>query len=162
MSAFRLYEPHSLEEGDAVVDVDDELVRGEVEREFLGEIPRLGPAARRARRPAQAAEEGGKEVSLPVLASTLTTIVVFYPVTTLYGVSKYLFTALALAVVLALFASYVVAMTVVPLFCATFIRIDPGNEHHTASAKEGGLAASADTSKKHRVFRTVIRKFNME
>src|SRR5580700_4466618 len=59
MSAFRLDKPHSLEEGDAVVDVDDELVRGEVEREFLGEIPNLGPAARGARRPAQAAEELG-------------------------------------------------------------------------------------------------------
>ena len=34
------------------------------------------------------------------------------------GVSKYLFTALALGVVLAMAASYVVAMTVVPLFCA--------------------------------------------
>jgi multidrug efflux pump subunit AcrB len=110
---------------------------------------------------AVAAERGGKEVQLAVLAATVSTCIVFFPVVLLYGVSKYLFTALALAVVLALFASYVVAMTVVPLFCATFIRIDPGNEHHTASAKEEGLAASADTSKKHRVFRTVIRKFNM-
>ena len=32
------------------------------------------------------AEKGGQEVSLPVLASTLTTIVVFFPVTFLYGV----------------------------------------------------------------------------
>ena len=45
----------------------------------------------------------------------------------LTGVSKYLFTSLALAVVLALFASYVVAMTVVPLFCAKFIRLNPGH-----------------------------------
>jgi multidrug efflux pump subunit AcrB len=68
-----------------------------------------------------AAEKGGKEVALPVLASTLTTIVVFFPVTLLYGVSKYLFSALALAVVLSLVASYVVAMSVVPLFCSRFI-----------------------------------------
>jgi hydrophobic/amphiphilic exporter-1 (mainly G- bacteria), HAE1 family len=39
-------------------------------------------------------------------------------VTFLYGVSRFQFTALALAVVLSLFASYFVAMTVVPLFCA--------------------------------------------
>ena len=52
-----------------------------------------------------------------MLAATLTTVVVFFPVTFLSGVSKFLFTALALAVVLALFASYFVAMTVVPLFC---------------------------------------------
>ena len=61
-------------------------------------------------------------MALPVLAATLTTAVVFFPVTFLYGVSKFLFSALALAVVLSLFASYVVAMTVVPLFCARFIK----------------------------------------
>ena len=72
--------------------------------------------------PAVAAEQGGREVALPVLAATLTTVVVFFPVTLLYGVSKYLFSSLALAVVLSLFASYVVALTVVPLFCARFVK----------------------------------------
>ena len=72
--------------------------------------------------PAVAAEKGGKEVALPVLAATLTTVVVFFPVTLLYGVSKFLFSSLALAVVLSLFASYFVAMTVVPLFCARFMK----------------------------------------
>jgi multidrug efflux pump subunit AcrB len=73
-------------------------------------------------KPEVAAEKGGKEVALPVLAATLTTVVVFFPVTFLYGVSRFLFSALALAVVLSLFASYAVALTVVPLFCAKFIR----------------------------------------
>jgi multidrug efflux pump subunit AcrB len=72
--------------------------------------------------PSVAAEQGGREVALPVLSATLTTVVVFFPVTLLYGVSKYLFSALALAVVLSLFASYAVAMTVVPLFCARFVK----------------------------------------
>jgi len=72
--------------------------------------------------PEIAAEKGGSEVGLPVLAATLATVVVFFPVTLLSGVSKFLFSALALAVVLSLFASYFVALTVVPLFCAKFIR----------------------------------------
>ncbi len=72
--------------------------------------------------PEVAAEKGGKEVALPVLAATLTTAVVFFPVTFLYGVSRFLFSALAIAVVLSLFASYLVAMTVVPLFCARLIK----------------------------------------
>ncbi len=42
--------------------------------------------------------------------------------TFLYGVSKFLFSALALAVVISLFASYFVAMTVIPLFCARFLK----------------------------------------
>jgi multidrug efflux pump subunit AcrB len=72
--------------------------------------------------PEVAAEKGGEEMALPVLAATLTTSVVFFPVVFLYGVSQFLFTALALSVVLSLFASYVVAMTVVPLFCAMYMR----------------------------------------
>ena len=48
-------------------------------------------------------------MALPVLASTLTTAVVFFPVTLLAGVSKFLFSAMALAVVVSLFASYFVA-----------------------------------------------------
>jgi len=75
--------------------------------------------------PESAAEVGGAEVSLAVLAATLTTVVVFFPVTFLYGVSKFLFTALALAVVISLFASYVVAMTVIPLFCSRFLKAVP-------------------------------------
>ena len=81
-------------------------------------------------KPEVAAEKGGREVALPVLAATLTTAVVFFPVIFLYGVSKFLFVALALSVVLSLFASYVVAMTVVPLFCAKLIKgAHQHNEH---------------------------------
>ena len=80
--------------------------------------------------PAAAAEVGGTEVSLAVLAATLTTVVVFFPVTFLYGVSKFLFTALALAVAISLFASYLVAMTVIPLFCSRFLKAVPHAAGH--------------------------------
>ena len=50
---------------------------------------------------------------MPVLAATLATMIVFFPVIFLNGVSRFLFTALAAAVVLSLAASYLVAMTVV-------------------------------------------------
>ncbi len=75
--------------------------------------------------PMAAAEAGGSEVTLVVLSATLTTVVVFFPVTFLYGVSKFLFSALALSVVISLFASYVVAMTVIPLFCSRFLKAVP-------------------------------------
>jgi multidrug efflux pump subunit AcrB len=84
--------------------------------------------------PEVAAEVGGREVALPVLAATLTTAVVFFPVTFLYGVSRFLFSAMALAVVISLFASFVVAMTVVPLFCARFIKTP--SHHGTPAAEE--------------------------
>jgi len=72
--------------------------------------------------PREAAEKGGMEISLAVLAATCTTSIVFFPVTLFYGVSRYLFTDLALGVVLSIFASYVFALTVVPLYCAQFVR----------------------------------------
>src|ERR1700740_1008918 len=78
--------------------------------------------------PEAAAENGGKEVQLAVLAATLTTAIVFFPVTFLSGVSQFLFTALASSVVLSLFASYFVAMTVVPLFCAKLIKAHQAHE----------------------------------
>ena len=82
--------------------------------------------------PEVAAEQGGAEVSLAVLAATLTTVVVFFPVTFLYGVSKFLFSALALAVAISLFASYFVAMTVIPLFCSRFLK----GVHHAGGDAE--------------------------
>jgi len=81
--------------------------------------------------PEVAAENGGKEVSSAVLTATLVTAIVFFPVTFLSGVSQFLFTALASSVVLSLFASYFVAMTVVPLFCAKLIK---AHQAHEASA----------------------------
>jgi hydrophobic/amphiphilic exporter-1 (mainly G- bacteria), HAE1 family len=85
--------------------------------------------------PAVAADLGANEVALAVLAITLVTVVVFFPVTFLYGVSKYLFTALALAVVISLFASYFVAVSVVPLYCARVLR---GVHEHTGHAESRG------------------------
>ncbi|HEY9136822.1 MAG TPA: efflux RND transporter permease subunit, partial [Terriglobus sp.] len=96
--------------------------------------------------PVVAAENGGKEVALPVLAGTLTTVVVFFPVTMLYGVSKFLFSALALAVVISLFASYFVALTVVPLFCARFIKSPHGEAVHESSEFEVEISANEATA----------------
>jgi multidrug efflux pump subunit AcrB len=80
--------------------------------------------------PMIAAEVGGSEVSLAVLAATLVDVVDFFPVVFLYGVAKFLFSALALAFCLSLLASFVVAMTVIPLFCSRFLKPKPHGEVH--------------------------------
>jgi multidrug efflux pump subunit AcrB len=97
--------------------------------------------------PREAAERGGMEVSLAVLAATSTTSIVFFPVTFLSGVSKYIFTPLALGVVLSIFASYIFAMTVVPLFCATFVRI----HHEEGGPHEGKIS----------FFQRIVVRFNV-
>lgn len=86
----------------------------------MGELPRM------------AAELGGSEVTLAVLAATLVDVVDFFPVTFLYGVSKFLFSALALAFCISLLISFVVAMTVIPLFCSRFLKSAPHHESGTA------------------------------
>ena len=100
--------------------------------------------------PVLAAEKGGREVALAVLAATLTTAIVFFPVVFLYGVSRFLFTALALGVVLSLAGSYFVAMSVVPLFCAQFIRA-PHEIGGETSSGEGFL---------HRILRPFNRAYD--
>jgi multidrug efflux pump subunit AcrB len=97
--------------------------------------------------PREAAEKGGMEVSLAVLAATSTTSIVFFPVTFLSGISKYIFTPLALGVVLSIFASYIFAMTVVPLFCATFVRV-----HHEEEGVHTGRTS---------FFQSMVRGFNV-
>ena len=69
----------------------------------------------------QAALDGGREVARPVLVATFTTGIVFFPVVFLTGIAGFLFTPLAIAVVLALAASLVIALTLVPTTCARFL-----------------------------------------
>ncbi len=87
--------------------------------------------------PMMAAEAGGSEVTLAVLAATLVGVVAFFPVTTLAGVSKFLFSALALSFCLSLFISFAVAMTVIPLFCSRFLKGVPHADHHGQAPHEG-------------------------
>ncbi|HVN93316.1 MAG TPA: efflux RND transporter permease subunit [Terracidiphilus sp.] len=103
--------------------------------------------------PYQASEEGGHEVSMAVLAATFTTAIVFFPVTGFTGVSKYIFTPLALGVALSIFASYFFAMTVVPLFCAKFVRQDPEGR-----TNEGDVDAVEGS--KPKFFRRFLVRFN--
>lgn len=116
--------------------------------------------------PVEASVNGGIEVQLAVLAATCSTSIVFFPVILLVGVSKYLFTSLALAVVLALFASYVVAMTVVPLFCSKFIKLEGHGEHGTEAVEEGIPSAEHAGSreqhpyKRPNLFRRIVTGFN--
>ncbi len=82
--------------------------------------------------PFVAALEGAREVAIPVLVSTVTFCVVFFPVTFLSGMASYLFTPVAVAATLAMAASYLFAITLAPAFSARVLkpRVD-------ASAHEG-------------------------
>ncbi|MSQ59621.1 MAG: efflux RND transporter permease subunit [Betaproteobacteria bacterium] len=70
--------------------------------------------------------EGSREVAMPRTMATLAICIVFSPVAFLYGVSKYLFTPLALAVVFSLLASYILSFTLVPMLSRFLLE----GEHH--------------------------------
>lgn len=70
------------------------------------------------RAPVDAARAGVIEVAGAITASTLTTIVVFVPITFVEGLAGRLFRDQSLAVVCSLLASLLVALTVVPLLAA--------------------------------------------
>ncbi len=80
---------------------------------------------RMGKKPFDAAADGAREVAMPILVSTITFVVVFYPVVFLSGLAKFLFTPLAVAASLAIVASYLASITIVPAFCARFLRAAP-------------------------------------
>lgn len=83
---------------------------------------------------AQAAFDGAKEVAMPVLVTTLTIIIVFFPIIFLTGISKYLFTPLAVVVSLAMIGSRFISMTLVPIMATALFK-----NHSTAEPAKGFL-----------------------
>ncbi len=70
----------------------------------------------------EAAIRGAKEVAGAITASTLTTIIVFVPIVFTQGLTRQLFTDLALTIGYSLAASLVVALTLVPAAASTMLR----------------------------------------
>ncbi len=70
-----------------------------------------------------AAEIGSKEISMAIVASTLTTISVFVPVLFLPGLSGVLFNDMALTIVVSLLTSLFVALTLIPLLSSRFLSL---------------------------------------
>ena len=71
--------------------------------------------------PQEASINGSGEVGMAVLASTITTIVVFLPVIFITGIARLLFTPLALTVAFSLIASYFVSLTVIPVLSRKYL-----------------------------------------
>ncbi|MEM8995057.1 MAG: efflux RND transporter permease subunit, partial [Acidobacteriota bacterium] len=75
-----------------------------------------------------AAEVGAREVAGAIIASTLTTCVIFLPVVFTSTTSGRLFQSLALVVVFALACSLLVALTLVPMLSARFLRLSKAQD----------------------------------
>jgi multidrug efflux pump subunit AcrB len=78
--------------------------------------------------------DGSKEVAVAIFASTATTVAVFLPIGFIGGMIGEFFLPFALAVTFALAASFIVAITIVPLLAYLFIR-----KEHLPEESEGWM-----------------------
>jgi multidrug efflux pump subunit AcrB len=72
--------------------------------------------------------DGAMQIAAPAFVSTLCICIVFVPVVFLTGAARYLFTPLALAVVLAMMASYLLSRTLVPTMVRYLLASEAGRE----------------------------------
>jgi multidrug efflux pump subunit AcrB len=79
--------------------------------------------------------DGASQIAVPTFVSTLSICIVFVPVLLLTGTAQYLFTPLAMAVVFAMLASYLLSRTLVPTMVHHMLRTEVGR--HQAGGAEG-------------------------
>ena len=96
------------------------------------------------RDPARAANEGTRQVVLPILTSTATTLIVFVPFVYLQGELRVFYVPLAIVVALTLGASLLVAFTFIPSLAARVLpRVRRGEGARAATRLDAGTANRA-------------------
>ena len=107
--------------------------------------------------PAQAALDGAGEVAMPVMASTIATMIVFSPVLFLLGKGKYLFTPLAAAVAYSMMASYFVSMTLVPVLSAWFLKPESAYRNSRSLFRRGVIRFNEYFDRFKKIYRTYLK-----
>jgi len=85
--------------------------------------------------------DGAQQIAVPAFVSTLCICIVFVPVFFLSGVAKFLFAPLAMAVIFAMLASYLLSRTVVPTMVKFLLRDHLDEVHHEGEEvkSQGGI-----------------------
>ncbi|MDK2814089.1 MAG: hydrophobic/amphiphilic exporter (mainly bacteria), family [Thermoanaerobacter sp.] len=83
----------------------------------------------------EAASVGASEVTLAIVASTLTTVAVFLPIVFVKGLAGIVFKEMSLTITFSLMSSLIVAITIVPLLSSRLVKVTP-----TEEKKQGFLA----------------------
>ncbi len=87
--------------------------------------------------------EAAREVAMPILASTVTTVVVFLPIFFIVGIARLLLIPLTLTIAISLFTSFFVSRTVTPALCYKFLK----PEHETHRTMPGWFLRLMDWSR---------------
>ncbi len=93
--------------------------------------------------PDEAAEKGTNEVIGAIIASTLTTIVVFLPVGFMRGMAGVMFSQLAIVVAFSLICSLVAAIMIVPMLAAKIMRLQSGLKQSAAMQRMFNVSEAA-------------------
>jgi HAE1 family hydrophobic/amphiphilic exporter-1 len=108
-----------------------------------------------------ASVKGSGEVSMALIASTLTTVAVFVPIFFAEGIAAMLFEQLAITVSFSLLASLVVAITLVPMLCSKLLKVSVRrhevDEFGLMIQKQMGLTEDIETKRR---FRPLIRVYD--
>jgi multidrug efflux pump subunit AcrB len=83
--------------------------------------------------------DGAQQIAIPAFVSTLSICIVFAPVLLLTGAAKFLFTPLALAVVFAMLASYMLSRTLIPTMVHYMLKPEV-DMYRSGQHGEGGTA----------------------
>ncbi|MEJ6949536.1 efflux RND transporter permease subunit [Natronospora cellulosivora (SeqCode)] len=82
----------------------------------------------------EAAIKGSQEVGMAIVASTLTTIVVFLPIVFMGGIAAELFQELALTVTFSLLSSLLVSLTLIPVMASIILKLDNNHQEKVEKA----------------------------
>jgi len=106
------------------------------------------------KKPIPSALIGASEVWSAIVASTLTTIVVFFPVVFLRGISGIMFQQMAYVVSFSLLCSLIVSLTLIPMLSSRFLRFRPVHYYTGESRLHKIYAFSEET------FRSIEQKYS--
>jgi multidrug efflux pump len=93
--------------------------------------------------PFQAARAAVGEVAYPIITSTSTTLAAFLPLAFWGGITGEFMKNLPITLIIVLTSSLFVALIIIPVFSATFIRIGPDRKNNMPNKKRGYLIAAA-------------------
>ncbi len=98
----------------------------------------------------KAAVIGATQVGGAIFSSTLTTVSVFLPIVFTEGLSRQLFTDMGLTIAYSLFASLIVALTIVPAMASTMLNTSKQKEHKLFDKFVAGYQKLLNVNLKHR------------
>jgi multidrug efflux pump subunit AcrB len=93
-------------------------------------------------KPLEAAKRAVGEIAIPIIASTLTTLAAFFPLAMWEGIMGEFMKYLPITLIIVLTSSLFVALVIIPVFSATFIKAKNSDEENSQRKRKMGIIAA--------------------